>query len=153
MDYITKYEKMVSDLVNESFQLLKGKKIALEELDTNLYRAHVKYTFSGLKIIISTQLSKFPNWKVRRILIHELCHLEIFLRWGVIRTNIDWIIYLMSKKHRVAVEREANILMIRKGYGKLILTTIEENKKRGLSYSLTKKEVLEEMKNVNNNRN
>lgn len=141
MNYKENYEKIVKGLIEKSFPKLKGKKIILEEKETLNYRAHAKYIFSGLKIIVSTQLRSFPDWKIKRILIHELCHLEIFLDWGIVRTNINWLIYLMSKKYRIKIERESNELMIKKGYGKLVLTALKENKKRGLNYSLSEKKI------------
>jgi hypothetical protein len=152
-NYEREYSKIVNVLIRGHFPKLKSKGVIIKEIETLKYRAHVKYGFSGLYIYMSTQLRKFPNWKIRRILIHELCHLEIFLKWGIIRTKIDWIIYLVSKKHRLKDEREANLLMLKKGFGKLILTTIEENKKKGLEYTLTEKEVKDFLKNGNRFRN
>lgn len=151
--YERKYQKLIDELIVKSFSRLIGKRVIIEEKDTNKYRAHAKFNLSGLKIIASTQLRKFPLWKIKRILIHELCHLEIFLQWGIIRTNLDWLFYLISKKHRIKIEKEANILMIKKGYGNLLLTTLEENKKRELNYSLTEKEIKSSMKNANDTRN
>ena len=148
MKYIPYYRKIIDGLIEKSFTELKGKKIILEETNTKMYRAHVQYTLSGLKILISNQLRKFPNWKIKRILIHELCHLEIFLKQGWLMTKIDWVFYLLSKRYRTNVERKANQLMIRKGYGKLVLSAMKENKKRGLSYSLTEREIKQYMKRL-----
>ena len=92
MDFLNKYRKIVDGLVKKSFPELKRKKIIIEEKNTLKYRAHTEYSFSGFKIFISTQLRDFSEQKVKRILIHELCHLEIFLHQGFIWTNIEWFI-------------------------------------------------------------
>ena len=149
MDHVKKYKKIINELILESFPKLKGKSINVQEVDTLKYRAHVMYNFYGFNLLISNQLRNFPLWKIKRIMIHELCHLEIFLNQGVIKTNLSYLIYLFSKSYRLKVERETNILMIKKGYGKLVLTTLNENKRKGLKYSLTEKEIKSLMKNKN----
>ena len=148
MLHIQDYRKIVDELIMKHFPKLKGKKIILKEIDTLDYRAHVNYSIFGLLILISTQLRKFPGWKIKRILIHELCHLEIFLKQGWLMTKLDWILYLLSKKYRIKVEKQANTLMIKKGFGKLVLSAMRENKKRRLSCSLTEKQIKEHMKKL-----
>jgi hypothetical protein len=139
--FLQKCERMIARLVKKSFPELKNEKIIVEERNTKKWRAHAVYSISGLKILVSNQLREFPEWKVKRILIHELCHLVEFKKLGYLRTKIDFVIYSLSKKHRTKIEREANILMIRKGYGKLVLSAHKENLTRGLGYSLTEKEI------------
>jgi hypothetical protein len=136
-----KCERMTARLVKKSFPELKNDKIIVEERKTAKWRAHAVYSISGLKILVSNQIREFPEWKIKRILIHELCHLVEFKKLGYLRTKIDFVIYLLSKKHRTKTEREANILMIKKGYGKLVLSAHKENLTRGLGYSLTEKEI------------
>jgi hypothetical protein len=63
-------------------------------------------------------------------------------------TKLDWILYLLSKKYRIKVEKQANTLMIKKGFGKLVLSAMRENKKRRLSCSLTEKQIKEHMKKL-----
>lgn len=141
MNNLQKYQRIVDEIIEKSFPELKEKKIIIKEKTTFSYRAHVGYYPWGMQIIISHQLRKFSHKFIKRILFHELCHLEIFKKWGIIRTNLDFLFYLLSKKHRLKVEKEANILMIKKGYGKQILEVRKENLKRGLTYSLTENEI------------
>lgn len=135
------YRNIVNRLIAKSFPELKNDKIAVEERNTKKWRAHAIYSIFGLKILVSNQLREFPERKIKRILIHELCHLVEFKQLGYLRTKIDFVIYLLSKKHRTKIEREANILMIRKGYGKLVLSACKENLARGLGYFLSEKEI------------
>jgi predicted metal-dependent hydrolase len=95
---------------------------------------------------MSTKLRKFPEKSWKRILTHELCHLEIFSKRSWIITNVEFIFYLLSKKIRNRVEREANILMIQKGFGNEVLTARKGNISRGLEYSLSEKEIRDYIK-------
>jgi hypothetical protein len=147
MKYTQKYSKILNELIKKSFPELKGEYIYIKEKRAP-YRAHVSYFPWGFRVIVSKKLRKFSQKLIRRILIHELCHSEIFLGWGVIKTNLDFIYYLISKQHRKAIEREVNILMIKKGYGKYVLESRKENLERGLDYSLTGKEIKSYIKKI-----
>ena len=138
--YLRGYEKILGRLIKKSFPGLKDKKIYLKEKDAP-WRAHVSYFPWGLRILMSYKLRGLPKKIAKRVLIHELCHLEIFLKWGVIRTNLNFIIYLFSKPYRKELEREANMLMIKKGYGKLVLDARKDSLKRGIDYPLSEKEI------------
>ena len=113
MEYIEKYNQIIYKLIKKSFPKLENKKIYFVEKEVP-YRARVSYFPWGMRIIVSYKLREFDEKVVRRILIHELCHLEIFLSWGIIWTNLDYIWYSISKTHSKKVEGEANILMIKK---------------------------------------
>ncbi len=139
--YIDQYYKIMNEQIKKSFPKLKDKKIIIEEKEAQ-YRAKVEHYHWGFKIIMATKLRKFPKSSWKRILIHELCHLETFLNQSWIVTNMQFIFYyklfpwLSQRK-----EKEANILMIKKGYGNLVLTVRKGNIRRGLPYSLTEKEI------------
>lgn len=139
-NYIQKYEKILNELIKKHFPLLKNKRISIVEKEIE-YRAKASHFPKRFKITLSTQLRKFPEHKVKRILTHELCHIEIFSKHSWIKTNIEFVFYLLSKKVRNSVEKEANILMIQKGFGKDVLVARKENIFRGLEYSLTEKEI------------
>jgi len=144
--YIQQYEEIVKELVNKSFPKLKEKKIIIEEKDA-WYRAKVEHKPRRFKIIMATKLRKFPRASRRRILIHELCHLEIFTEQSWLWTYFEFILYYLIlpkigiKKMAIKMEKESNVLMIKKGYGKLVLATCKRHKKRKLPYSLTEKEI------------
>jgi len=139
-DYEKRYQKIVNQLVKKSFPTLKGEKIIVKEKKAK-WRGYVHYFPWGMFVYLAEKLRKFPEASVRRIAFHELCHLEIFKRQGWVRVNLGYLLYLMSSKHRYKVERETNILMIKKGHGKEVLTARKGNIQRGLSYSLTEKEI------------
>lgn len=144
-NYIKQYERILRELVKKYFPLLKNKKIYIKEKEAK-YRAKVSHLPWGFKITMSTKLRKFPEKSWKRILTHELCHLEIFSKRSWIITNVEFIFYLLSKKVRNGVEKEANILMIQKGFGNEVLTARKGNISRGLEYSLSEKEIRDYIK-------
>ncbi len=145
--YVREYQKIVNSLVEKDFPTLIDKKIIIEEKKAK-WRAHVMYYPWGMYIYVSEQIRNFPKNKIKIILFHELCHLQIFRKWGWIWTNIEYFFYSISEKYRTKIEKDANILMIKKGYGKEILAVRKENLERGLTFSLTAKEIKYYMNNL-----
>lgn len=147
MNYLVKYQKIVDGFVRKDFPALKNKNILIREKKAN-YRATVDYLPwpIGMRITLSEKLRRLPEKSVRRIIFHELCHLEIFLSWGVLRTNLNFITYILSKKVRKQTEAQANILMIKKGHYREVLAARQGNLRRGLDYSLTKEEIMDYVK-------
>lgn len=144
-EYIKQYYKIMNEQIEKSFPKLKKIKIVIIEKDKK-YRAKAQHMPWGFKITMSKKLRKFPRKSWRRILTHELCHLEIFSEQNWIKTNIEFIFYLLFKKVRKKVEKEANILMIKKGHGKEIMTAMRGNLRRKIPYSLTEREIKYYMK-------
>ena len=140
MDYLGRYEEIVNEFVKKDFPALRGRKIIIKEKKAR-WRAHVNYYPWGMILYIGEKLRKFPDKSVKRIIFHELCHLEIFKKQGIIQTNILYMLYMLSSKIRKQVEAEANILMIKKGHWKEVMSARRGNVKRGLSYSLSEKEI------------
>jgi hypothetical protein len=143
---IQRYKAIADPLIIQSFPELRNEKIKVIEKVNVKYRAHASYLPWGMVIIVSDKLNEFPSNKTKRILIHELCHLSIFKSWGVMRTNLDFLLYSLSSKHRDNVEKDANLLMIKKGYGNLVLEARKENLKRGIRCSLSEQEIKSYMK-------
>lgn len=140
MKYIKKYEKIVNELIKKDFPSLQDQKIIFKEKKAK-WRAHVNYYPWGMVLYASEKLREFPIKSVRRILFHELCHLEIFKEWGCIKTLAVYPIYNLFPSIRKRVESEANILMIKKGRGKEVLEVARKNAKEGLKYSLSEEEI------------
>jgi len=85
-----------------------------------------------MTIDVSETLRKFNEKSIKRILFHELCHLEIFKKQGILKTLLEYLLYRSSSKVRKRVEAEANILMIKKGHWKEVVSARNGNIKRGL---------------------
>lgn len=143
--YIEKYNRIVNQLIKQSFPNLKGKRIIIKEKKAS-YRAHVSYLPWGMRIIVSDKLRKFPLKVIKRILIHELCHLEIFKDLGVIKTNLNYLTYLLFSRVRIRTEKEAIILMLKKGYVKEVVEARKNNLRRGMDYAISKEEIKSYMK-------
>lgn len=138
--YLEKYKKVVRELIKKDFPVLRNKKIIIKEKKAK-WRGHVNYYPWGMSLYLSTKLRRFPEKSVRRIIFHELCHLELFAKEGWMKTEILYLFYLFSSKTRKKVEAEANILMIKRGHWKEVVTARNGNLKRGLSYSLSLEEI------------
>jgi hypothetical protein len=148
MDYVKKYRNIINELIKKDFPALKGQNIIVKEKNF-IYRAKVSYLPWGMRIIVGEKLRKFPEKSVRRILFHELCHLEIFKREGWFRTNLGWFSWIFKSREskiKCASEREANVLMIKKGHWKEVMTARKGNITRGLPYALSLEEIKYYMK-------
>ncbi|MDD5133741.1 MAG: hypothetical protein PHD81_00055 [Candidatus Nanoarchaeia archaeon] len=144
MNYIGKYNKIVSNLIKKDFQNLARERIIIKEKNVK-YKAHVRYFPWGATLYLSKQLRKFPEKVVKRIIFHELCHLELFKKEGIIKNNFNYLFYIFSSKTRKRIETEANILMIKKGHGREVMAALKDNLRRGLSYPLSIKEIKQYM--------
>jgi hypothetical protein len=149
MNTLKTYRNTINTFIKKDFPSLRKEKIILKEKKAN-WRAHVSHSLQGLTIHVSEKLRSFPMKSIKRILFHELCHLEIFKKQGMIKTNLQFLAYLLSANARKKIEAEANILMIQKGHGQEVITAYMGNKKRGLPYALTLKEIKHYMKNTPN---
>lgn len=140
--YVKEYDKLVKEIVAKSYPELVGKKIKVVEKEAK-HRAMASYTLNGLQITMTYKLRKFSLKVRKRIITHELSHMVDFVKDGWLLTKIDFIIYILSKKHRYNCERRVDIREIERGYGNYILDVIKENKKRKPhnKYPLTEKEV------------
>jgi len=143
MNYIEKYRKIVNELIKKNFPILNGLKIIVKEQNFR-YRAKVSYLPWGMKITVGEKLRKFPEKSVRRILFQELCHLEIFQREGFFKTNILSLKYILSSRDYKILfksEKDANILMIKKGHWREVMTARRTNIRRKLPYALSLEEI------------
>ena len=146
MHNLEEYLKIIDYHIKKDFPNLKDQKIIIKEKSNVRYQAHVMYYPWAMIIYVNRTLRTFPAKSARRILFHELCHLNLFKKDGMIKTNMIYIEYILSKKIRKKVEAEANILMIKKGWGKEVLAARKENLQRGIGFSLTEEEIKDKMK-------
>lgn len=140
--YLSEYNRLVKGIVAKSFPELAGRRIIVIEKEAK-YRAKANYTLRGLQITMTYKLRKLPLKVRKRILTHELSHMVDFVKDGWLKSKIGFYIYLMSRNVQYSCERRTNIREIQRGYGNYILEVCLENKKRGLEYSLTEKEIKE----------
>ena len=92
MNYILKYEKIVENFIKKDFPSLKDQKIIIKEKKAK-YRAHVMYFPWGMTIYFNQTLRKFPEKIIKRIIFHELCHLELFKEKGWIKPTNTYTVF------------------------------------------------------------
>ena len=137
--YVEKYQKIVNQLIKKSFPELKVKKIFIYELpfSSRFYSAGA-WNFKIFAIITLFKNSrKYSDEMLKALLAHELSHLENHEKKAYIEDFIYFLKWLFSSKTRADEERKADILTIKKGYGKqyiLLTNKIYEKDKKKLEH-------------------
>jgi hypothetical protein len=113
-----KYAIIAGNLINNSFPLLKDKKIRLFVFRLRFYALSVWVPFFIRFIVISTRTKSFNENVITGILAHELCHQERYLRLGLLKYMKFAIGFLTSRKAQAEEEKATDRLTIEKGYGR-----------------------------------
>jgi len=134
------YKKIINELIKKSFPNLRREVIfVIEKNIFNLkYSAIAVYSFFFSWIIVHPKVQKYSKSSLDALFVHELAHLNLIIN----RTFIDKIKFLFkwlfTKKGKEDFERDADILTVKKGYGKERLKLIEESKKTYTKQQLKK---------------
>lgn len=126
------YKKIIQELIGKSFPKLKGKRIFVFKffyLYKNAPAMVLDVGFFKSIWINQKKFSKFSKKEREAILIHELCHIERNLGKNFFQMVILHLKYLISKKKFIKEENETDKLVIKKGYGKSILSARSKLKK------------------------
>ncbi len=119
--YIKKYQKIVDGLVRKSFPSLRRSKIRVFEFNiTRNYGTYLGiFNIFNLHFIgLNKRYRNLPKKAIKGILVHELCHVEYFLKKNVIRNLFTGLFYLMIPSIKRKIESETDKQVIKKGYGK-----------------------------------
>ncbi len=138
--YVKEYREIINNLVKKSFPSLRDKKIIVVEYPKIIFWASgfvANYpSWNTYLIFISTKVRKQDKNLKTGILAHELCHLEFFKKTKMgllkllifgIKLDISWI---FGKNPARENERQTDIQTIKKGYGKELLLTALNRKKK-----------------------
>jgi hypothetical protein len=112
------YVRITCKLINDSFTLLKGKKIHLFVLRLRFYAMSVWIPPFLRFIVMSTRTKTFNENVITAIIAHELCHQERYLKLGVRKYIMFAIGFLISRKAQASEEKATDRLTIEKGYGR-----------------------------------
>jgi len=113
-----KYLSITSGLINESFPLLRDKKIHLFIFRLRFYAMSVWLPPFIRFIVMSTRTKNFNENVITGILAHELCHQERYLKLGTLKYIRFAVRFLISRKAQAVEERDTDKLTIEKGYGR-----------------------------------
>ncbi len=127
VDYSKKYKKLVNELINRSFPRVKNFKIFVTEkkiLKLRYSAITFYFILCGL-IILHPKVKKYPLFALKGLLVHELSHLDIILRKSFLEKIGFAFSWTFTKKGKANNETEADILTIKKGYGKELLKLVK----------------------------
>jgi len=142
---MNKYKKVIERIKKKSFPILKNHKIITLE-NKNLWGVRVIYLYFFTLYIIGKGAEK--GLSVGGV-AHELSHIEMFKKWGLLKTILFTSLQYFSDNYRKRIERGADLLAIEKGYGKelhisrknFLLKTTKEVKETIKKYYLSLNEI------------
>ena len=120
-----KYLLVAGKLINDSFPMLKDKKIHLFVFRFRFYAMSVWIPFFLRFIVMSTRIKTFNETAITGILAHELCHQERYLKLGVLKYIRFAIKFIISRKAQAEEEKATDRLTIEKGYGRQLYELTE----------------------------
>jgi hypothetical protein len=119
------YLRIKDQLIDESFPLLRDKKIHLFVFKFRFYAMSVWIPPSFRFIVMSTRAKDFNEEVLKGILAHELCHQERYLKLGALKYIIFALRFLTSRKEQAEEEKATDKLTIEKGYGRQLFELSE----------------------------
>ncbi|MBL7148376.1 MAG: hypothetical protein ISS82_06120 [Nanoarchaeota archaeon] len=139
--YTEKYRKIVDKLIDESFPKLKKRWIPLTEakIFKLKYSAIAFYFLFFNWVIVHPKARKYSKASLKALFAHELAHLDLIVNMNFFEKIGFAFGWLFTKKGKEKFERDADIHLIKKGYGKERLKLEEESKKTYTKEQLKKK--------------
>jgi len=132
------YKRIVDKLIDNSFPKLERRWIIVTENKIfNLkYSAITSYFLFFSWIAVHPKVRKYSKASLNALFAHELAHLDLIANMNLFEKIKFGFIWLFTKKGKENFERDADILVVKKGYGKERLELGKESKK-----TYTKKEL------------
>jgi hypothetical protein len=120
---------LASEIINDSFPLLKGKKVIFTVMKFRFFAMSFLIPPSLRIIIISRRTEEFSDSVMTAIIAHELCHQERYLEMGTLKYLKFAANYLFSKRAQEEEEKATDRLTVEKGYARQLyqLTEISHN--------------------------
>ncbi|MEK6875101.1 MAG: hypothetical protein AABX30_00265 [Nanoarchaeota archaeon] len=138
------YRSIINKIINKSFPILKNKRIFIIKFKSKIFVGGASHPLPFLRIIFINPTIK--NKYLKAILIHELCHLEVFEKRRWLKYCFIEIAYWFNKRLREKEEKDTDKLAIKKGYAKDIYDLCnylrkDKNRKELIKYYLSPKEI------------
>jgi len=152
VDYKKKYQKIIDELIGESFPELRGKRIWVSEMNSEggcKFSAATYYFFWFSLVRVSLRLREFSSGEIKGVLAHELGHVFRFESCSFFGKLWKGFRYFSFRKFRMIEENACDRIAIERGYGKG-LALYKTKKKKG-KYSdcyLSAKEVKKYAKEI-----
>jgi len=121
-------------LIEKFFPELKNEKISTE-YKKNLKDALFEYERPGKKryfIKINELMKNAPLQAIEAGLAHEMAHIIKELKKGFFSSCFEGFLYKVSDRYRIVDERDADLAIVLRGYGKHLLELYKYREKLGL---------------------
>jgi len=147
---------LIAEIINKSFHTLKDVEIKVIEKKKGRYSAMVRKNWNKYFLFINKHYLKiYDEDELKRVLAHELSHIEDWVKKGILFYIVNNLKCSFSKNYLEYYEKETDKKAIRKGYGEELAkqrgkreTMKDKNFHKNKRFYLTKKEIEQEIKNV-----
>jgi len=112
--------KLLNKIIHKSFPTLKNKKIFVYHLNLGDLSGSANWFLPFWRAIFINHKRKFSKNEMIALMVHELCHLEIYHERGWLKTSFFGFYYWTSSSFRKNEEYKTDERVIKKGYAKNI---------------------------------
>lgn len=109
---------LTSDIIKQSFPVLKDKKIFVFTGPLRFYAFSVWIPPLYRVVVLSNKTRDFNTKVLTGLIVHELCHQERYIEMGTVSYLVFAVKFLILKRIRSAEEKATDRLTIEKGYGR-----------------------------------
>ncbi len=136
VNYKKKYQKIVDELVGESFPELNGKRIWVSEANEKVSNRCLAATyyfvlFSFVKV--GRKFRGYTDFEARGVLAHEMGHILRFESCSLFGKAWKGFRYFTSRKARTVEENACDRIAIEKGYARG-LASVKKRKRKNRKY-------------------
>ncbi|MFH1801568.1 MAG: hypothetical protein ABH804_01915 [archaeon] len=114
-DYLEEYKRIINEIIQQSFPLLRSRKIKVKEFTHIKFSARAERLF-GLRIKTAPRLRGYNKKLLIGVFSHELSHLETFIKTNFLKHYFIRDFRCLFKKFLINEEKETDIMAIKKGY-------------------------------------
>jgi hypothetical protein len=144
--------KIMNELINESFPVLKNKTIHL-----SFFFLHKKYSGTAFKplpnlmflFLNKDKVDKYSDKELTGLLAHELSHFETYYKMGFIKSILIGIVYWFNLRIRRREEVNNDKNVIKKGYAKNIYSlTLKRKPSKHTKYYFSAEDIKKYAKKI-----
>ena len=136
IDYKKKYQKIVDELIVDSFPELRGKRIWVSEANEKVSRrcSGVTYYFFWFSLVrVSRKFRGYTDFEARGVLAHEMGHILRFELCSLFGKAWKGFRYFTSRRARTIEENACDRIAIEKGYARG-LASVKKKKRKNRKY-------------------
>jgi len=142
------YQDLTNKIIRKSFPILKGKRIFVWKIW--MFDSFSGGAFHPLPVLFINKNKFFLKDELIALIVHELCHLEIFYKRSFFKNIKIEIAYWLFGKIRRHEEVETDKLLIKKGYAKGIYKLAKKKVNKKISkYYMSPEEIKSYAKKIN----